>query len=45
MKLTRRTMLAGAAAVAATPAFTQTFPAKPITLVVPFAAGDRKSVV
>ena len=46
MKLNRRTMLAGAAAlsasrlVASPPAFAQAFPSKPIKIVVPFAAGS-----
>jgi tripartite-type tricarboxylate transporter receptor subunit TctC len=44
--LSRRTLIAGSAALLATPAFAQSaFPAKPITLVVPFAAGGSTDVV
>jgi tripartite-type tricarboxylate transporter receptor subunit TctC len=43
--LNRRTLLAGSAALAASPAFGQAFPNRPITLVVPFAAGGSTDVV
>jgi tripartite-type tricarboxylate transporter receptor subunit TctC len=45
---TRRALLAGAALLAAglsAPAMAQTFPSKPITIVVPFAAGGSTDVV
>jgi tripartite-type tricarboxylate transporter receptor subunit TctC len=44
-KLTRRTLIAGSAALAAAPAFGQAFPNRPITIVVPFAAGGSTDVV
>jgi tripartite-type tricarboxylate transporter receptor subunit TctC len=48
MMHTRRAFLAGAALLAASlcdPAMAQTFPSKPITIVVPFAAGGSTDVV
>jgi tripartite-type tricarboxylate transporter receptor subunit TctC len=43
--LRRRAVLASMAASVATPALAQTFPSKPITLIVPFAAGGPTDVV
>lgn len=43
--LRRRTILASMAASVASPAFAQTFPSKPITLIVPFAAGGPTDVM
>jgi tripartite-type tricarboxylate transporter receptor subunit TctC len=41
MNPTRRRILAAGASVLATPAFAQTFPAKPIRIVVPYPAGGQ----
>ncbi len=43
--LRRRTVLASMAASVAAPALAQTFPSKPITIIVPFAAGGPTDVV
>jgi tripartite-type tricarboxylate transporter receptor subunit TctC len=43
--ISRRSVLAGSMAIVAAPASAQTFPNKPITLVVPFAAGGSTDVV
>jgi tripartite-type tricarboxylate transporter receptor subunit TctC len=45
IRLNRRAVIAGGAALAAAPAHSQTFPTKPITIVVPFAAGGSTDVV
>lgn len=46
VKTTRRLALAGLLAVGlAAPAFAQSFPSKPITLIVPFAAGGPSDVI
>ena len=45
MAFSRLAALATALALAAFPAFAQTYPARPITLVVPFAAGGPLQVV
>ncbi|MFM9973966.1 MAG: Bug family tripartite tricarboxylate transporter substrate binding protein [Beijerinckiaceae bacterium] len=42
---TRRVLLAGSAALLAAPALAQSFPARTITIVVPFAAGGSTDVV
>ena len=43
--ITRRGVLAGTAAIIAAPAIAQSFPNRPITMVVPFAAGGSTDVV
>ncbi len=45
VRMNRRMMIAGTAALAASPAFGQSFPNRPITIVVPFAAGGSTDVV
>ena len=43
--ITRRGVIAGTAAIIASPAIAQSFPNRPITMVVPFAAGGSTDVV
>ena len=45
MSITRRTLVAGAIAIAATPAVADTWPAKPIRMIVPLAPGATADIV